>query len=116
MSEKTLVLPADLKERMKVLEEELKNTEHDHLVNVLHNLGNVGIVAATPEVSWETGTSINVKDKALVFVQHEMGNKWTLYKNGKEVKGLRYIDISAYYDDATTDRLEFVTGADKEEN
>ena len=58
MSEKTLVLPVDLKERRMVLEEELKNTVSEQIAITLTDKANglfeqYGIKGETAKITWE---------------------------------------------------------------
>lgn len=56
---------------------------------------------------------------ALVFVQERtgtaMGKKIKVYQDGKEVHGVRAIDINASIDDVTTHTIEYATGCTKVE-
>ncbi|MGD6876946.1 hypothetical protein [Bacillus infantis] len=58
---------------------------------------------------------IDPKEYALVFVQKEVGRDWTLYQDGKEVAGLKSVDINADIDYMTEHTLKFVTGAKSED-
>lgn len=58
---------------------------------------------------------INVKGFPLVFVQNAAGDKFTVYQDGKEVRGIRSIRIDAGVDEFTTHEIEYVTGATAEE-
>ncbi len=51
----------------------------------------------------------------LVFVQYEVGNKFDVYQDGENVRGLRHIKIYAGFDEVTTHEVEYLTGKTKEE-
>jgi hypothetical protein len=53
------------------------------------------------------------EEPALVFVQKGLKCGFTLYQDGKEVKGIRNLKIYAGYDSITTHEIEYVTGATK---
>lgn len=48
---------------------------------------------------------------ALVFVQERESNKVKVYQDGKELHGVRSIDIRAGVGKGTTHTIEFITGA-----
>jgi hypothetical protein len=52
----------------------------------------------------------------LVFVQNKVGSDFTLYQDGKNVRGIRSLKIYAGYDEATTHEVEYLTGKTKEES
>lgn len=62
----------------------------------------------------ENKLTIDLAEKpALVFVQGKAGNGFTVYQDGKEVRGIRSLRIYAGFDDTTTHEIEYVTGATK---
>lgn len=58
---------------------------------------------------------INPEDHTLVFVQTGIKNDWVVYQDGKEVRGLKQVDIAADIEYPTEHTFRFVTGATKEE-
>lgn len=58
---------------------------------------------------------INVKGFPLIFVQNAAGDSFTVYQDGKEVRGIRSIRIDAGVEEFTTHEIEYVTGATAEE-
>lgn len=52
---------------------------------------------------------------SLVFVQSGVGDDWTLYQDGKEVFGVKSVDIYAEDKSATEHRITYLTGATEEE-
>ncbi|MBT2727847.1 hypothetical protein J7E63_12950 [Bacillus sp. ISL-75] len=53
------------------------------------------------------------REPALVFVQESLKRGFTVFQDGKEVKGIRNIKIYSGFDSATTHEIEFLTGATK---
>ncbi|WP_193063446.1 hypothetical protein [Oceanobacillus oncorhynchi] len=66
-------------------------------------------------MSYEEKGLIDVKDKALVFVQKDAGNGFEVYQDGKKIEGIREININADIDLGypTTHEIEYLTGHTK---